>query len=110
MVNHSFYFPSEFEKYISDIERLAMAKGLSKNKMVLFILKDWIDGHRRYMDMKITDFEQVVIEEIKREADLKPCFYCGSVKYEGDSRIHLDDCQLIKWRRKALEEAGEDGV
>lgn len=104
----AFYSPRDFDHYFDEIERLALAKGISKNKMVLFILKDWIDNNRRYVDRKITDFEQEEILEIKAMIPIG-CKECGSEEVDkGGWRIHKEGCSWVETRRKALESLGDE--
>lgn len=106
---NSLYLPRDFDKYLLDIERLAAAKKISRNKMFQFILKDWVDNHRRYMDMKISDFEQAEIEEIKKEIPLG-CKECGSDKVDDITglRVHVYGCSWIEARRKSKESLGDE--
>jgi hypothetical protein len=107
----SIYIPKWFkdEGFDELLERFCLSKKQSKSKTMLNIVAGYLDENRNYVDMKITDFEAASVQDVKREIDLKPCFYCGSISFKNDERVHLEGCKLIEMRRKALSSLDGDG-
>lgn len=72
----SVYVSRKDEELIDYLDRLAAAKGLSKNKLIMNILREYRENNKRYSDRKITDFEVKEVEKIIKETPVycKECF------------------------------------
>ncbi len=72
----SIYISSENEELIDYLERLAQAKHISKNKLIMNILIEYKSNNLRYNDRKITDFEVDEVEKIIEQTPVfcKECF------------------------------------
>lgn len=98
------YVPRSKDSVKSEVERLALAKGVSKNRMAIQIIEEWIANNRRYVDRKITDFESESVEKIKKEIPVY-CPECGSIEVdEGGFTIHDRACswnyEIVKGEKK----------
>lgn len=89
----SLYVPKNDIPLLEDIERLAIAKKFSKNQMIMFIIRDWIENHKSYVDRKITDFEVQSVLSVKQSIRLDYCDECGcSFQDEQGYIIHHPEC------------------
>ncbi len=90
---YTIYLSKKEPDIIERIERLANAKGITINKTINYILKDWLDNNLRYVDRKITDFETKSVLEVKKETELLFCDECGASLRDKDMwLIHHPDC------------------
>lgn len=98
-----------FEKYDSRFTRYSKSKDSSKNKVILDIMKNYLDDNQRYLDTKITSFEVEKAEEHRREEPEVVCKECGALRSDIDSKgfvIHDKGCS---WNRNVIREIGSVG-
>jgi len=90
------YIPRDKDSVKKEIERLAMAKGIPRNRLLIFILEDYLLNNRRYVDRKITDFEVQSVEQVKKEIPVY-CPECFSVDVDEEGyTIHDKACGWIR--------------
>lgn len=72
----SLYVPKDDIPLLEDLQRLAHAKKISKNQMIMFIIRDWIENNKNYVDRKITDYEVSEVKNIIKQIPVycKECF------------------------------------